>query len=130
MLIPLLILPVGEFINTCAKRGNKKCIWAVGICTLVCIAQQLYLSLGEIFLFLHNFKWQATRKGVDIFEDNFLYLNWQFSPLLYLLEGKRAPFSLTSIPVNNYVLWSGLVLCASVILFFVYDRLLKKYLVK
>jgi len=130
MLVPLLTLPIGEFINKCGKRGNAKSLWAVALCTLVCIAQQLYFSLGEIFLFLHNFKWQATRKGIDIFEDNLLYLNWQFSPLIYLLEGRRAPFSLTSIPVNNYVLWSGMVLCAGVMLFIAYDRLLRKHLRK
>ena len=130
MLVPLLILPVGEFINNCIQGRNAKSLWAVGLCTLVCIAQQLYFSLGEIFLFLHNFKWQAARKGVDIFEDNFLYVNWQFSPLLYLLEGKRAPFFLTSLPVSNYVLWSGMVLCAGVLLFSVYYRLLRKHLVK
>lgn len=124
MLVPLLILPVGELISTCISAGMVQRLWAIGLYTFFCIAQQLYFAMGEIFVFLHIVKWNYSRKGVDVFENNFLYLNWEISPLIHLLQGRRGPFSLSSFDVNNYVLWSGMLLCTGVLLFLAYRRFL------
>ncbi len=130
MLIPFLLLPLGEWINEMIKNKNIKAIVAFATLTLVCIAQQIYFSLGEIFSYSHFVKWEGMRHGVNVFQDNLIYLSWDLSPLFHLLEGKRGPLLLNFFETGNYVLWLILVLIAALCLFLSYRSALKSLLAK
>jgi len=127
MIIPLLILPLGVLVDMLLKERNKKYILAFAVFTLLCISEQIYFSVGEIFSFLHIVKWNGARFGIDVFENDFLYLNWDVSPLIYLLDEHRGSFMLNKVPLDNYTLWLCLVSLTVVALFIVYYRLLRKY---
>jgi hypothetical protein len=105
MLIPFLMIPIGELVNEFIVKRNVKAIILFAIFSLACIAQQIYFSIGEVFSFLHSEKWSAIRDGVNIFRDNLIYLSWDYSPLFNLLDGHRGPLLLNSIGFGNYTLW-------------------------
>ena len=125
MLIPFLMLPVGEWITTLLQSRNVKALCAVALASLICIAQQLYFSLGEIFSFFHIIKRNGAYQGVNVFQDDLLYLSWNFSPLRHLLQGKRGPLLLQCIEADNYTVWLLLVVPAALALALVYVCVLK-----
>ncbi len=125
MLIPFLMLPIGQWIADMIKNRHIKAVIAFAILSFVCIAQQIYFSLGEIFSFMHIIKWEGMRQGINVFQDNLIYLSWDMSPLLYLLEEKRGPWLLNFFDTGNYTLWFILVLIAAFGLFLVYRSALK-----
>ena len=125
MLIPFLMLPIGEWINKIIASRNTKAIFSFFLFSLVCIAQQIYFSLGEIFSFLHIIKWNEHNRGVDVFKDNLIYLSWDRSPLLFLLKGKRGPLFLNFIKTTNYTLCLNLIFLATLFLCLFYFFALK-----
>jgi hypothetical protein len=125
MLIPFLMLPIGVWINTMLQKKDVRGLCTFAIVSLLCIAQQLYFSVGEIFSFLHIMKKNAVHQGINVFKDNLLYLNWDLSPLRLLLKGKRGPLFLNFIEINNYALWLCLVLLSALFLCLVYAHVLK-----
>ena len=124
-LIPFLMLPIGEWVNGMMRRGNLKAILPFAVFSLICIAQQVYFSIGEVFSFMHQAKWQARSDGINVFEDDLLYLKWDMSPLLHLLNGYRGPLLLNSIKLSNYALWCAIMLVAGISLALVYVYTLK-----
>lgn len=125
MLIPFLMLPIGEWMSTLVQSKNMKALSAVALASLVCIAQQIYFSLGEIFSFFHIIKKNGACQGINVFQDNLVYLSWNLSPLQHLLKGKRGPLLLQSIETDNYTLWLFLVLLSALALSLVYVYVLK-----
>jgi hypothetical protein len=126
MLIPFLMLPVGILIENLIEIRKVKLLWSMACATAICIAQQLYFSLGEVFSFYCHINWKVLTIGKDVFKNDILYLSWHTSPLLYLLRGKRGSSIFSSIPVNNYFLWAILALLASFFVFLVYYDLHKR----
>jgi len=130
MIIPFLLLPLGEWVSKMLRDKNVKAVAAFALLSLVCMAQQIYFSLGEIFSFLHIAKWDGMNQGVDVFQGNFLYLSWDVSPLLHLLKGKRGPLLLNFIEIGNDALWMILVFVSAIVLAIVYFFTLKRIMAK
>ena len=128
MIIPFLLLPVGERVAKIITYGKNKSLLGFAVFSIFCIAQQIYFSLGEIFSYSHVIKWRGMEIGLDVFKGDYLYLNWDVSPLLYLLNGFRGPLLLKWVGAGNYTLWSWLVLAAGLLLPLVYFFTLKKNL--
>jgi hypothetical protein len=80
----------------------------------VCLCQQMYFALGEVFSYLHSVKWEAGRAGVDVFKGHFLYFSWKVSPLLHLHDGIRGPYLLRTAPLSDGALLG--ILCALALL--------------
>ncbi len=116
MLIPFLLLPIGVWVSESIRAGNRKAMLMFAAGSLACIAQQIYFSLGEIFSFLYSVKWSGMNRGVNVLKDDVIYLDWDVSPLLHILNGQRGPVLLSWIGLNNYTLWLLLVLIAGVAL--------------
>lgn len=125
MLIPFLMLPIGELVSEFIGRRNVKAVIMFALFSLACIAQQIYFSLGEVFSFLHSVKWSGMSHGVNVFKDDFLYLSWDLSPLFNLLDGHRGPLLLNSIGFSNYSLWFSIVSVAGLSLLLLYFYILK-----
>ncbi|MBN2158062.1 MAG: phospholipid carrier-dependent glycosyltransferase [Spirochaetes bacterium] len=120
VLIPFLMLPIGEWVGKMINVKNVKAIFYFTLISLICIAQQIYFSLGEIFSYFHIIKWYGINHGVNVFEGNRLYMSWDFSPLLYLLNGRRGPLLLNTIDINNYALWLLLIGGTALLLLLLY----------
>ena len=120
MTIPFMLIPsafwVKEKIEN--KRGRTEFALFCGVLGLAVI-QQLFFCVGELFSFYHIMKWSYLNKGVDIFLNDRIYLDWKLSPLHQLLSFKRGPFILQSIPLSNGILWLAMSVLALTLLFLI-----------
>ncbi|UCD57421.1 MAG: hypothetical protein JSV16_16730, partial [Candidatus Hydrogenedentota bacterium] len=105
MLVPFLLIPVGFWLQE-QLHGNKRT--GVGLFifgSLICISQQIYFSIGEIFSYNHIIKWGCQQAGIPLFDDKQVYMSWSLSPLFHLLTFKRGPYLLQGIEATNMALW-------------------------
>ena len=100
MLIPFLLIPIVFWLKEQSDRNNKTAIRLFAAFSLICISQQLYFSIGEIFSYYHILKLETRSLDVGL-----LYLRWSSSPLFRLLNFERGPFLLQGVPVSNVSLW-------------------------
>jgi len=126
MAIPLLMIPYATVVTQWFQTRKTMSILVLFLLTLGCVAEQIYLSLGEIFSFLQITKWSYAARGIDVFRNDALYLDWNKSPLLYLLDAKRGPFIMRFLPLYNITLFWWLVGIAGVFLFLWYTSLMKE----
>ena len=109
MIIPFLLIPLAFWIKETMERdriGLK--LIAVACAASLAVIQQLYFCIGELFSYYHIMKWSYLNKGVDIFINDRIYIDWLFSPIHQLLEFFRGPFLFRSLSVSNQILWTGL----------------------
>ncbi|MFP4445426.1 MAG: hypothetical protein ACLFPD_04175 [Desulfosudaceae bacterium] len=107
LILPILFIPLGLWIKEILDRhpglfGKQPAVLA-GL-FFAAAAQQIYFCLGEPISFYYLVRNYFFSKGVSILTGNDLYFQWNASPLLYLLEGRRGPFLLQEIPLTNYQL--------------------------
>jgi hypothetical protein len=69
-------------------------------------AEQLYFAIGDIFRYYHGIKLDMLSRGIDIFLDDRLYLDWRLSPLYRLHESEKGACFLQALPVSNLALWA------------------------
>lgn len=127
VLLPLLLLPLSIVVAEWLEKRKIKHLIALGAFSFICIAQQLYFTLGEVISFTHRIKRLAELRGVNVFQDNAIYLNWDLSPALYLLDFNRAPLLLRNLDINNYLLWGIMLAITAIALTLLYLRLLKHH---
>jgi hypothetical protein len=127
MTVPLLMLPIGHSIVEWTQQQTLRSLWIFFLLTAACIGEQIYFSIGEVFSFLHIVKWQYLGHGINVLTNDGLYLDWDKSPLLFLLEAKRGPFLMKFIHVSNGSLFFLCIVLASILLALEYARLLEKY---
>jgi hypothetical protein len=127
MAVPLMILPFGETIARWLEKRMIRHLWTFAVFIFLCVTEQIYFSVGEIFSFLHIVKWTYRNHGIDVFLNNALYLDWDKSPLLYLLNTMRGPFLMKFLPMSNYALFAWCVGVTGVIIVIWYATMLKKY---
>ena len=128
MAFPLLLLPVGEFLAAAERKRTIRGFWLFFLFSLVCIGQQIYFSTGEIFFFFFTVNWTYISHGGNVLLHDDLYIDWDKSPLFYILEAHRGPFTLRLIPVSNYSVFWMCAALATVLLSLDYVRRLNKHL--
>ena len=117
--LPFLLLPVGFLVRDAIRQHSWK-FKTLAVFIWLCICQQLFLVLGEIFSFYHLAKWREAAAGRNFFYDKRVYFEAEFSPLFHILDGMRGPYLLRDLPVGNWTLWligcvaAGLALAAIV----------------
>ncbi len=105
IIMPFLFIPIALGLKDILIKRNLKQFVAFGIFSFICIAQQIFFSVGEVFSYLHTIHIQQKEHGIDVFLHNYLYLKWGFSPAIFLLNYKTGSFLLKFISTNNYFLW-------------------------
>ena len=105
--LPVFLLPTGlAFRDQIAGRHLRSFV-ATATVVVLCICQQLYFSLGEIFSFLHLGKLDVM---IARRPEEALYFDFAYSPLVRLLEDRAGPMVLQGYPGSLYALWSVLAL--------------------
>jgi len=127
IVMPFLFIPIALGIRDMIIKKKLKHFVAIGMFSFICIAQQIFFSVGEIFSYLHILHLQQKEQGIDILLHNTLYLNWRFSPVLFLLNYKTGPFFLNFISTNNYFLWFLMVTFFLIIFFKLSFSVYKSY---
>jgi hypothetical protein len=125
-LIPFLMLPIGEYIKEMTGERNFQTFVTFAFFSFLCIAQQLFFSIGEIFSYFHFNVWKGNVIGVNLYADDALYLNWDISPAFYLLNGHSGPLLLNYLGGANYLAWLCTIVAAAVLLFLLYIALFKE----
>lgn len=107
--IPFFLIPIGCYLARLFRGETNVSRWRLTGMLLfvwVCVSQQIYFCIGEPVSFYYYVKHFFLQQGVSILAGNRIYFEWGLSPLFYLLEAKRGPFLLQTIPLNNYTLWA------------------------
>ncbi|HET7343749.1 MAG TPA: hypothetical protein VFL90_19955 [Methylomirabilota bacterium] len=91
MLFPFLVIPIAVWMESAARAWRIAVAAGVGFAAAV---EQLYFAVGEPFRLLHAVKDFYFRRGIDIFEDDRLYLDWNLSPARHLWRGWVGPWLL------------------------------------
>ncbi|MCJ7648735.1 MAG: hypothetical protein MUP85_08995 [Candidatus Lokiarchaeota archaeon] len=117
IIIPFIFIPIALGLKNIIESKKIKSFLMFGLFSFLCLAQQIFLSLGEIFSYLHIVYRQQKELGVGIIANKSLYLNWEYSPTLYLLNYKTGPFLLKLVSTNNYLLWLWMVITFAIIFF-------------
>ncbi len=125
MLVPFLIIPVGLGFKSLFYSGKVKQLWIYALITLLFVSEQLYFAIGEVFSYLHIVKWKAEKVGINVFDDDYLYLDWSVSPVVHLLDWYRGPLLLSMLPISNISLWLTLTLISGSVLYLIYYRIMK-----
>ena len=124
LIMPFLFIPIALGLkNMLIRHKFKRFLW-VAFFSFLCIAQQIYLSVGEIFSYFHIIFKQQKRLGINTLSNYSQYLNWKYCPALPLLNYRTGPFFLKYVSSNNYFLWFLMVLIFliifSIFIFIVY----------
>lgn len=123
LLVPILILPLCEYLRRIiATKKIEKIKLTLGL-VFICIAQQIYFTLGEIFVFLYMVKWEGSARGVNVFEGQKIYLSWDYSPITGLFITPRSPLFLRLLPLEQASLYFVILLIVGAILFGIYKKL-------
>ncbi|MBI4720147.1 MAG: hypothetical protein HY770_02750 [Chitinivibrionia bacterium] len=105
MAIPFCVLPVLFWLQEQVDKRRLRRLGLFAAFAVLCASQQLYFSLGEIFSCYQTAKFKYASLGINIFKDNRLYLDWEFSPLANLVSGKLGPFWLHSSSAGVGTVW-------------------------
>lgn len=107
MLIPFLLFPTLFWLQDQVAAGRVRRIAVFISFLFLCACQQLYFVLGELFSSYQLTKMKFAERGINIFANDRLYLDWQFSPLLTLRDSRLAPFWLQTTSREFGVIWLG-----------------------
>ncbi len=105
LILPFLLLPLAQGVDDLLNSGTyrRKAIW--GMAAGLCISQQWYFCLGDVFYFLFSTLFFVNRGMIPAEAALDPTTSWTTTPLFDLLEARRAPFLLTFLPVSNDFLW-------------------------
>jgi hypothetical protein len=112
--IGLLMVPAGLLLGRWLRRGGAFCAAAIGLACL-CILQQTWLVIGELFSWCDYWSRFFQARGGDVLMEDALYLDRLFSPwqIGYLLHN-TGPATLRALQLGAgtaYLLW-GFTLCS------------------
>ena len=128
IIMPFLFIPIAFGLKEILVKKNLKYYVSFYLFGFLCIAQQIFFSVGEIFSYLHIIYRQEKIQGIETLVHNSLYLDWKYSPAIHLLNYKSSPFFLKFISSNNYFLWFLLSIIFSTIFLIVSYTAYKSYL--
>jgi hypothetical protein len=115
MIVPFLILPCAVWLEAALAVGDRRRSVIFVVAGLAASMEQLLFVVGEIIAFFHIMALGAADSNIHIFGPEYrIYLDWDYSPLLFLLRGPRGPYLLENIHLSNPMLWAILSALAAV----------------
>jgi hypothetical protein len=105
--VPFLILPLGFWLDERLERRDLKTLVLGGLAAWAAMTQQLYFSLGDVFRYYHEIKIDYLGRGIDLFLEDRIYLEWALSPLIHSLDYPAGAFLLRTAPLPTAALWGG-----------------------
>ena len=103
--VPFLMIPWAYAVRDLLV-GRRWLLFAAFVSLVAAAtALQLAFSVGEFSSFLHSVKEAGLRQGIDVLREHVIYRRWEYSPLVALLDGRRGPWTLQSVPWSNHALW-------------------------
>ena len=101
MLTPFLLIPFGFYMKEVFIGNQRRKLFVMTLLLFLCISEQIIFCLGEVFSFFHMARDLGAAKGFNVFHNDFIYFDWNFSPFLHILHGKRGPWILQEVAWSN-----------------------------
>ncbi|MEE3332506.1 MAG: hypothetical protein VX246_16690 [Myxococcota bacterium] len=108
MLVPFLLLPLAFLARDVVASRVPARVAALGAAILACMVQQFYFSMNDIYTYSHMLRVTGGRQGLNVFENNFIYLAWEVSPLYRLHEAGLGSFALSQTELGVWPLLAAL----------------------
>lgn len=113
-MLPFVLIPFAVWVNDKLASGDwRKLRIALGFAA-ICMIEQWYFSIGEIFTFYHGAVKAELDAGLNILKGRIVYFSPRYSPLIHILNSSRGPFALRWLPLSNEMLF----LIGSVVILF------------
>lgn len=96
-----MLIPVGMALDDIISKGQWKSLMAIGAVSFLCMTQQIYFSLGEVFSF---WRCNSVLNGENLFNHGVIYEAWEVSPLIFLMDGRCGPLLLSFSGLSNWML--------------------------
>ena len=124
LVIPFFLIPMALWLKNQEALRFTRSFGVVTAGALLCSIEQLYFCLGELFTHLQLLKFAERWKGIDVFEDDLLYLNWDYSPIITLKDALVSPFLLrfSGLTVSELLLVGSIILLLIFAVLFVMIR--------
>ncbi|MCX6133921.1 MAG: DUF2723 domain-containing protein [Ignavibacteriales bacterium] len=125
MAIPFLLIPIAFWLKSHESTRFARAFGFMTVFGLLFSIEQFYFCLAEAFSFLQIWKFNEQLAGFSVFENDIIYLDWKYSPLLSPSSMKISPFLLrwTQLPMGELMALGSVVL---LILFFIFYLILLK----
>jgi hypothetical protein len=120
MAIPFFLIPLAFWLKQQEASRFKQAFGVMSCVGFAFSVEQLYFCLAEIFSFLQIWKFNEMLAGFSVFENDIIYLDWKYSPLLSPSSMKIAPFLLrwTGLPMGELMAFGSIVLLISFAIFY------------
>ena len=105
MVVPFLFIPLAFAIRDWLATRQLKQLRVLAVAGFLCVSQQVYFCVGEVFTYFQLIKAHNVIRGLDVMTDNTIYFNWPISPLLNLLRYRRGPWVFADVAASNWMLW-------------------------
>jgi len=124
MAIPFFLMPLAFWLKKHEAARFNRAFGLFSAAGFLFAVEQFYLCLGEAFIYLQTIKFQERSFGINVFENDLLYLNWKYSPLLNYDSMRVSPFLLrySGIPFEGLVLIGTILLAVFFTIFFLMVR--------
>jgi hypothetical protein len=112
MAIPFFLIPLAFWLKQQEASRFTRAFGLMSFAGLLFSIEQFYFCLAEIFSFLQVWKFSEMLAGFSVFENDVLYLDWKYSPLLSPSSMRIAPFLLhwTKLPMGDLMALGSVVL--------------------
>jgi hypothetical protein len=112
MAIPFFLIPIAFWLKQQEASRFTRSFGLMSFAGLIFSIEQFYFCLVEIFTFLQVWKFKEMFAGFSVFENDVLYLDWKYSPLLSPSSMRIAPFLLrwTKLPMGELMVIGSVVL--------------------
>jgi len=120
MTIPFFLIPVAVWLRNQESMRFARAYGVMAFAGLLFSIEQLYFCLIEIFTSLQVWKFNEMLAGFSVFENDVLYLDWKYSPLLNPGAMRIAPFLLrwVHLPLSDLMMYGSLLLTAFFVILF------------
>ena len=112
MAIPFFLIPLAFWLKQQDASRFTRAFGIMSFVGFVFSVEQFYFCLAEVFSFLQIWKVNEMLAGFSVFENDVLYLDWKYSPLLSPSSVRIAPFLLrwTGLPMGELMALGSVVL--------------------
>jgi hypothetical protein len=120
MIVPFLILPLGEIVAKWLRDRNMIAIWSFRVFSILCVVATIYVGLCDAVHYYTCFFKSGLSQGFDVYKYDWLYVSWQACVLPSILDGWLRPWVLRTIEIDAYTLFACLASFVSVLLLLIY----------
>jgi hypothetical protein len=130
MAIPFFLIPLAFWLKNHEATKFNRAFGLISAAGFLFAVEQFYFCLAEVFTFLQILKFRERYFGIDVFNNDLLYLNWKYSPLTNYDQMRISPFFLrySGLSFGKLMLFGTILIAILFAIFFVRVRMMPRSL--